>query len=334
MKLNILGMGTYLPKNEITNDFLHKEVGLEKGPDWVDSRLGIYRRFSVLTNDYIVKTKNQNPAQAMAHARAHGETPVTMGIKAAQDALKMAGISPDKVGMIMANCDTPFDSVPATANLIAKGLGVRSGANCDVNCACSSFAKHMQLLSDTRPERLPEFVLCVQTAAYTVRMDYSSHSIDGYIFGDGACAQVLSNRHQGRLTVEPMIFESDPDAAETILVDTAGHVAQDGRAVREFSIRKTCEMFEHIAGVKEFYADEVYTVAHQANYVMQNSVLHHLSLPEEKHLRNVHTQGNIAAAGAPSAIAQNLHRFHKGDKLVYAVLGAGLAWGGGYMEAN
>ncbi|MBI5883172.1 MAG: hypothetical protein HZB91_08715 [Elusimicrobia bacterium] len=224
MKLNILGMGWYLPKNEITNDFLHKEVGLEKGPDWVDSRLGIYRRFSVLTKDYILKTKNQNPAQAMAHARAHGETPVTMGIKAAKDALKMAGVSPDKVGMVMANSDTPFDMVPATANLIAKGLGVRNGANCDVNCACSSFAKHMQILSDTRPERVPEFVLCVQTAAYTARIEYSPNSIDPYIFGDGACAQVLSTKHQGRLTVEPMIFETNPDAAETILLDAAGHV--------------------------------------------------------------------------------------------------------------
>ena len=131
-----------------------------------------------------------------------------------------------------------------------------------------------------------------------------------------------------------MIFETNPDAAETILLDAAGHVVQDGKAVREFSIRKTCEMFEHIAGAKDLFADEAYTVAHQANYVMQNSVLHHLSLPEGKHLRNVHEQGNIAAAGAPSAIAQNLHRFNKGDKLVYAVLGAGLAWGGGYMEAN
>ncbi|MBI4676987.1 MAG: hypothetical protein HY748_05335 [Elusimicrobia bacterium] len=334
MKLGILGMGCYLPKNEIDNDFLHKEVGLEKGPDWVNSRLGIYRRFSVLTKDYIVKTKNQNPSQGMAHARAHGETPVTMGVKAAKEALKMAGVDPEKVGMVIANSDTPFDTIPATANLVAKGLGVRSGANCDVNCACSSFAKHMQILSDMRPERVPEFVLCVQTACYTVRTDYSPHSVDAYIFGDGACAQVLSTRHQGRLTVEPMIFGTDPDAAESILVDIAGHVVQDGRMVREFSVRKTCEMYEHIAGAKELYADEVYTVAHQANYVMQNSVLHHLSLPEDKHLRNVHLQGNIAAAGCPSAICQNLDRLHRGDKLVYAVLGAGLAWGGGYMEAN
>ena len=32
---NILGMGWALPKTVIDNDFLHKEVGLKKGADWV-----------------------------------------------------------------------------------------------------------------------------------------------------------------------------------------------------------------------------------------------------------------------------------------------------------
>ena len=67
---------------------------------------------------------------------------------------------------------------------------------------------------------------------------------------------------------------------------------------------------------------------------MQDSILGHLQLPPEKHLRNVREQGNIAAAGAASAIAQNLDKLHKGDQLLYAVLGAGLAWGGGYMEVH
>jgi hypothetical protein len=42
----------------------------------------------------------------------------------------------------------------------------------------------------------------------------------------------------------------------------------------------------------------------------------------------------IAAAGMPSAVAQKLDSLHKGDQIVYAVLGAGLAWGGGYMEVQ
>jgi 3-oxoacyl-[acyl-carrier-protein] synthase-3 len=334
MSLYIMGMGFALPKNEITNDFLHKEVGLTRGPDWVASRLGINRRFSVLSKDYILKTKNADPRAAMMQARAAGETPVTLGLKAAQRALSHTGIKPSQVGLLIANNDTPFETIPSTANLIAKELGVGGGAHCDVNSACSSFARHMQLLADHKESALPEFILCVQTSAYTTRTDYSPESIDGYIWGDGAAAQVLSTRHQGRLLVEPLVFESNPAGARDIIIDSCGHFEQDGSAVREFSIRKTCEMYESIAQRKDLYAEQVYTIAHQANYVMQNSILGHLRLPEERHLRNVQEQGNIAAAGCPSVIAQNLDRLHKGDQLVYAVLGAGLAWGGGYMEVQ
>jgi 3-oxoacyl-[acyl-carrier-protein] synthase III len=331
--LNILGMGWHLPSNEITNDFLHKEVGLERGQDWVDSRLGINRRFSVLSNEYILKTKNKDPQQAVVHARAHGETPVTMAVKAAQKAIEMAGIRPEHIGLVIANNDTPFETIPSTASFIAKQLGVGSGAHCDVNSACSSFARHMQFLGDME-DKLPQFVLCVQSSAYTVRTDYSPKSIDGYIWGDGAAAQIVSPKHEGRLTVEPLIFETNPAGADDITIDAVGHFTQNGAAVREFSIRKTCEMFERIAHDKALYAEKTWTVAHQANHVMQDSIIGHLHLPPEKHLRNVRMQGNIAAAGAPSAIAQNLDKLHKGDPVVYAVLGSGLAWGGGYMEAQ
>ncbi len=331
--LNILGLGWQLPATELTNDFLHKEVGLERGQDWVDSRLGINRRFSVLSKEYILKTKNQDPQQAIVFARAHGETPVTLGVKAAKKALAMAGIRPEHVGLVVANNDTPFETIPSTANFIAKQLGVGGGAHCDVNSACSSFARHMQMLSDME-EKLPPFVLCVQTSCYTVRTDYSAKSIDGYIWGDGAAAQVVSARHQGRLTVEPMVFETNPAGADDITIDACGHFTQNGAAVREFSIRKTCEMFEQIALKRSLYAEKTWTVAHQANFVMQNSIIGHLHLPPEKHLRNVQNQGNIAAAGAPSAIAQSLEKLHKGDPIVYAVLGSGLAWGGGYMEVQ
>lgn len=332
MTLSIHGLGWYLPKTEITNRFLQNEVGLERGQDWVDSRLGIDRRFSVLSKEYIKKTKNADPAAAIMHARANGETPVTMAVAAARKALEQAGVKPEKVGLVIANNDTPFETIPSSANLIAKALGIPGGPHFDCNSACSSFARHMQLLGDMRQEKLPEWVLTVQSSAYTTRTDYSSKSIDGYIWGDGAAAQVLSPRHTGRMKVEPMIFETKPAGADDIMIDACGHFVQNGGVVREFSIRKTCEMYEAIAHEKGLYAENVWTVSHQANYVMQNSILGHLHLPEERHIRNVKEQGNIAAAGAPSAIAQQIEKLHKGDQLVYAVLGSGLAWGGGYME--
>lgn len=329
---NILGMGWALPDTVIDNDFLHKEVGLKKGPDWVASRLGINERRSVLSREYIAKTKNADPVQAIVHARSRGETPVTLAVRAAQKALAHTGIKPSQIGMVVVNCDLPFDLVPATADYVAKALGIGTGPHIDMNTACSSFARHMQYLADLRDEAWPEFVLTIQTSCYTTRTNYAADSIDGYIWGDGAAAQICSLKHQGRLRVEPLVFASEPAGAADVMVDGTKYFWQDGGKVREFSIRKTVETFEAIAAAKKLFAEEVYTVTHQANKTMMDSILGHLHLPPERHIHNVERQGNIAAAGMPSAVAQHLDKLHKGDKIVYAVLGAGLAWGGGLME--
>lgn len=329
---SILGMGWALPETVLDNDFLHKEVGLKRGEDWVKSRLGIYERRTVLSREYIAKTKNADPVQAIVHARARGETPVTLGARAARQALANAGLEPRQIGLVICNCDLPFDPVPATADYIAQALGIGDGPHIDVNTACSSFARHMKHLGDLRDEAWPEYALTVQTSCYTTRTNYAADSIDGYIWGDGAAAQVCSLKRKGRLKVEPLVFATQPAGATDVLVDGAKFFWQDGAKVREFSIRKTVETFEAVAAAKKLYAEDVYTVTHQANKVMMDSILGHLHLPPERHIHNVERQGNIAAAGMPSAVAQRLDSLKKGDKIVYAVLGAGLAWGGGLME--
>lgn len=327
-------MGWALPETVIDNDFLHKEVGLKKGPDWVKSRLGIYQRRSVLSREYIQTTKNKDFLSAITHAKSRGETPVTLAVKAAQRALAHTGVKPSQIGLVICNSDIPFDPVPSCANYVAKALGVGNGGHFDLNTACSSFARHMKHLGDLRDDAWPEFVLTVQTACYTTRTDYSPDSVDGYIWGDGAAAQLCSLKHPGRLKVEPLVFESASEGATDVIVDGTKHFWQDGGKVREFSIRKTVETFEAVAAMKKLYADEVYTVTHQANKVMMDSILGHLGLPPERHIHNVEQQGNIAAGGMPSAVAQRLDSLHKGDKIVYAVLGAGLAWGGGLLEVQ
>lgn len=332
--LSILGMGSYLPEHEVSNEFLHEKVGLEKGPDWVASRLGIRKRYSVLSNEYILETKNRKPAQAIQHARSNGVTPVTMGVAAARQAIDRAGIKPQEIGWVIASNDTPFETTPSTALLIAKALDIKEGPHCDINTACTSFARHLQIVNDMKESALPEYVLCVQSSACTVRTDYSSQSVDGYILGDGAAAQVLSVSHPGRISVQPMLFETDADGTEDIVIDSVGHFAQNGGKVREFSVRKTCEIYEKLAEELRVDLPTIFTVSHQANFVMQNSIMGHLGISEERHLRNTQDQGNIAAAGCPSVIAQNWERLRRGDQIIYAVVGAGLSWGGGFIEVS
>ena len=329
--LNILGLGYQLASTCLDNDFLHEKVGLALGPDWVRSRLGINKRYTILSQDYLVQSKNADPKAAITLARSRGETPVTMAAQAARQALAQAGVTPAQIGLVIANNDTPFETIPSTANLVAQALGVGSGPHCDVHTSCSSFARHMQLLSDMEAA-LPEFTLCVQTAAYTTRTDYSARCVDGYIWGDGAAAQVLSARHAGRLKVMPCEFSTKPEGADDVVIDTTGHFRQKGAAVKEFSIQKTAELYEAVARRHGLDLKSVYTVAHQNNFAMQSKILKNLGLPEERHLRNVQDQGNLAAAGIPSVLAQSLPRLRGGDRIVYAVVGSGLAWGAGLLE--
>ncbi|MCX5794557.1 MAG: ketoacyl-ACP synthase III [Elusimicrobia bacterium] len=329
--LSILGLGYSLAKTELDNDFLHKEVGLALGPDWVKARLGIYKRFTILSKDYIKDTKNANPNAAIALARSQGQTPVTLGAEAARQALEHAGVKPEQIGLVIANNDTPFETIPSTANLVAKALGIGSGPHFDANTSCSSFARHMQLLCEMEPS-LPEYVLAVQTAAYTTRTDYTTRCMDGYIWGDGAAAQVLSAKRPGRLKVTPVEFGTKPDGADDVVIDAAGHFHQKGAAVKEFALAKTCELFRTAAQRHGLDLKTVYTIAHQNNFTMQSKIVKALELPEERHLRNVQDQGNTAAAGVPSVLAQNLPRLKAGDCIVYAVVGSGLAWGAGVLE--
>lgn len=329
--LSILGLGFSLAKTELDNDFLHKEVGLALGPDWVKARLGIYKRFTVLTKDYIKDTKNADPKAAISLARGSGQTPVTLGAQAARQALEHAGVRPEQIGLVVANNDTPFETIPSTANLVAKELGIGGGAHFDANTSCSSFARHMALLGDLEAS-LPEYVLAVQTAAYTTRTDYTTRCMDGYIWGDGAAAQVLSARRPGRLKVTSVEFGTKPDGADDVVIDAAGHFRQKGAAVKEFSLAKTCELFQAAAGRLGFDLKSAYTIAHQNNFAMQEKIIKTLELPSERHLRNVQDQGNTAAAGVPSVLAQNLSRLKAGDKVAYAVVGSGLAWGAGVLE--
>ncbi|MDD5629257.1 MAG: 3-oxoacyl-[acyl-carrier-protein] synthase III C-terminal domain-containing protein [Elusimicrobia bacterium] len=329
--LNLLGLGYALAKTELDNEFLHKEVGIALGPDWVKSRLGINKRFTVLSKDYIKQTKNADPRAAIALARSQGQTPVTLGAQAARQALEHAGVKAEQIGLVVANNDTPFETIPSTANLVAKALGIGSGPHFDANTSCSSFARHMQLLCEMEPS-LPEYVLAVQTSAYTTRTDYTARCMDGYIWGDGAAAQVLSAKRPGRLQVTPVDFGTKPEGADDVVIDTAGHFHQKGAAVKEFALAKTCELFQAAVARHGLDLATLYTISHQNNFMLQSKIVKALGAGEERHLRNVQDQGNTAAAGVPSVLAQCLPRLKAGDRVVYAVVGSGLAWGAGLLE--
>lgn len=98
--IKILGMGSYLPEREVTNDDFAKIV--DTNDEWITKRTGISKR----------------------HISA-GEPTWYMGAMAAKKALENAGINASEIGLIITTSVTPDFFTPSAACLIQRELGER-----------------------------------------------------------------------------------------------------------------------------------------------------------------------------------------------------------------
>ena len=327
MTLHILGMGCFHPSTVITNQFI-EDLNIGTNSQWILEKIGVIERVSTLPLDYIRETKNRDPREARSVA---SHTPTQLGVEAAKRAIKSAKISPEKIGLVVTNTCTPNATIPSEGQRIAKELGLGCPAY-DALTACPAFAMHLDYLNAFKPEALPEYVLCINTAAMTQKVNYNDRT-DGAIWGDGAAAWIVSPRHEGPLKIVETTYATDPSRCEAVVVDTYGYFHQDGRAVRDFSVRQTVRLIKAFEEKYPIDWTRDIFIGHQANATMLEQITNNRGIPPTNHWHNVTYLGNQAAAGAPAVLALHWDRITKGQKIVVAVVGAGLSWGSVLLEA-
>lgn len=111
----IVGSGSYLPANIVTNDDLAKTV--DTSDEWITARSGIKQR----------------------HIAADGELTSDLATEAAKDALKNAGIDASEIDLIVLATATPDRVFPAAAITVQANLGITQGCAFDVAAVCSGF---------------------------------------------------------------------------------------------------------------------------------------------------------------------------------------------------
>ena len=116
MYARLIGTGSYLPGNPVTNDDLAAR-GIETSDEWIVTRTGIRSR----------------------HLATPGTTSSELGLIAAQRALEMAGISAADLDLIVVATSTPDFIFPSTACLIQAKLGNKGAAAFDVQAVCAGF---------------------------------------------------------------------------------------------------------------------------------------------------------------------------------------------------
>src|SRR5579883_2259836 len=112
--VQILGTGSYVPDNVVTNVDLLESHGFD--PDWIVNRTGIHeRRFAL-------------PHQATSDLCAH----------AAVKCLKASGCDPADVDLLVVATFTPDMCFPSSANLVQDRLKLNCPAF-DIQAACAGF---------------------------------------------------------------------------------------------------------------------------------------------------------------------------------------------------
>lgn len=314
------GVGHFHPENVIDNKFL-EELGIGTTHEWIMDRVGIRSRRTVLPLDYIRETKNSDPARALAVSKyTNGMT----GRLAAESAIRNAGLTPDRIGMVIAGGCSPDTLIPAESCVIADELKI--GAACvDLNSACSSFGAQMRFIDMSRPEALPDYVLLVSPENNTRTIDYSDRST-AVLWGDGTSAAVVSTRVPSRARTTFTALGSDPAGWRKVTASRVGFFKQDGPAVQGFAIKQMVESYREIKARYPGQADKIIFIGHQANLTMLQSICRRCGITEDRHLYNVDEFGNTGAAGSVIVLSQHWNEFRAGDIVALVTVGAGLTW--------
>lgn len=173
-KAKIIGIGTYAPGAPIDNIELKKLTGIEFDHSKTESKLGISKRH-------------------MAKLRGINETTADFATKAAEKAIRAAGIDAKQVGLFIVGTDTPEHISPATALLVQGRLqkGENWGGAFDIAASCASFTTALDVASRMVAHD-PNLEYAVVTGVYNMPQFVKDQDVFGLtIFADGAGAVVL-----------------------------------------------------------------------------------------------------------------------------------------------
>lgn len=316
--LYLHGLGHYHPEGMITNQFL---VDLDIGTteEWIEERVGIRCRRTILPLEYIRETKNRDPRTA--HEITAGAN-VRTGAAAARMAMERAGVHASDIGLVIAGGSAPELLTPAEAAAIAAEIGVE--APClDLHSACTTFGMQIMFLDKMRPECLPPFMLLVNPENLTRCVDFSDRSV-AVLFGDGSAAAVVSASVPSPLTIGHCGGTTRPAAWEKVTISRWDYFRQDGNAVQGYAIRAMTESLRHMVGQGLADGGRLIFVGHQANLGMLATVCERMGIEGENHWHNVEEYGNTGCAGAPAVLSQRWGELRRGDRVAMALVGAGL----------
>lgn len=316
--MELLGTGSYLPEQVMTNDDLSTLVDTDD--NWIFQRTGIKERHL-----------------------AKSETTSDMAVKVVREALKSSGVNAEDIDIIILATVSPDYVIPSTACQVQAEIGASNAVAFDINAACTGFVYALNTAFAYLKAGIYKTALVIGAETFSKLLDWSDRGTC-VLFGDGAGAVVLregnglyhqklhSNGAGGdvltcgnRARINPFVND----------VSLSNQISMNGKEVFKFAVSKVPEcMNELLDHAKVEKTNIKYIVLHQANIRIIKSIAKRLGMPESKFPTNLAQYGNTSAASIPILLDEMNKEglLKKKDKIILSGFGGGLTWGAILMD--
>ena len=304
MGVRFTGWGIGLPENIVTNDDLSKT--LDTSDEWITERTGI-------------------------RERRIGSSTRELGVLAATEAMKNAGVSPSDIDVLILATTTPERVAPATAPMIANDLGMNCMAM-DLTAACSGFmygVRTAQGLLETGAKR----ILLIGSEHLSGWVDWSDRNT-AVLLGDGGGAAVLEYDENVN-EILSFVLGSDGASADILTAPHEGFFYMDGPEVFRRAVRVVVDSAEKAMALAGVTADQIsLVVPHQANIRIIQAVCQRLGIDMERAVITLDRYGNTSSASIPLAYYDALKngRVKSGEYALMTGFGAGMTWASAVMK--
>lgn len=330
MKSRIIGTGSFVPPDVLTNDDLSQMV--DTSDEWIRTRTGICKR---------------HIARQMDNA--------DMAYAAAKNAIDNAGIKSSQVGLIITATSTPDYSFPNQSSLVQKRLGAAGAVCFDISAACSGFIVALDIADSMLKRGSFEYALVIGSEKMSGIVDWKDRNVC-VLFGDGAGAVVLKKKNDnsednhyennhydvnnydvkhsdGQMSgIIDSDINNDGEGAHVLTGGSRSdiYIHMNGQEVFRFAVKKVPQTIESLLIRNNLTVDDISKfILHQANLRIIESVAKRLGSNMDKFPVNLTECGNTSSASIPMLLDE-LNRkgeLKEGERLVLAGFGAGLSWG-------
>ena len=317
-------MGAYRPARVVPNSEIVDLI--ESSDEWIQQRTGIASR----------------------HIAGADESLIEMSAKAAEIAIKRAGIGIEQIdAIIFATISYPFQA-PSAATELAARIGANTAAAFDISAACAGFSYAVGMASDFVRNRTAKYVLVIGGEKLSDFTDPTDRAT-AFIFADGVGAVIIGPSES--VGIAPTIWGSDVQNRDAISlepsflefkkgksVDDVGwpNIAQEGQRVFRWAVYEMAPVGRsaiEAAGITP--SDLAAFIPHQANERIIDSLVKSMGLPDSVEVaRDIRTTGNTSSASIPLAMDRMLeeHPELHGKNALLIGFGAGLVFAAQVVE--